>query len=186
MRPKRIVGVQARLGSTRLPRKVLADICGKTMLQRVMDACAGDWTTIALIPDDDANDELARYCRDQGWHFLRGPEQNVLGRYEQVVHTYRPDWLCRVCADAPFIRSEWISKAAELCESAVFIPDALHVGTTSAWLNCIETIRRDEHAGHDWFAGHGLMLDLVPEGYFSVNTQADLDAARRILADRSR
>lgn len=184
MRPKRIVGIQARLGSTRLPRKVLADLCGKSMLRRVWEAVQGDWTTIVLIPNTEGDDELARYCRSEGMDYLRGPERNVLGRYEFVACTYRPERLIRVCADAPFLRREWIEAGME-SDPPVFAPSLFHGGSWRDWLSCVGAIKADEDAGHDWFAARSQMLDLVPESYLMVNTPDDLEAARRILADRS-
>lgn len=150
------------------------------MLRRVWDACEGPWTRIVLIPDADADDELARYCRSEGMDFLRGPETNVLARYEYVARTYRPERLIRVCADAPFMRAEWIAVGMNL-DTPVFAPSLFHGGIWRDWISCAGALKLDEDAGHDWFQARSVMLDLVPPSYRMINTEEDLIEARQRL-----
>ena len=96
--------IQARLGSTRLPRKVMADICGKSMLERVMERAQEAITphaVVVAIPDGPDDDELAEYVH--GWPFWRGPELDVLARYVQAAADFGADPIIRVTADEPLL-----------------------------------------------------------------------------------
>ncbi|MGR3434366.1 MAG: aminotransferase class III-fold pyridoxal phosphate-dependent enzyme [Shimia sp.] len=76
--------VQARLGSTRLPGKVLADIAGRAAIDRLLDRLAGArrvdavWVATSREGGDDA---LARHLEARGTPVFRGSERDVLGRF---------------------------------------------------------------------------------------------------------
>ena len=59
-----LVAVPARLQSSRLPNKVLADICGKSMIQRVLERCreASSVDAVVLCTDSVQLQELAEGC----------------------------------------------------------------------------------------------------------------------------
>lgn len=177
---KVIVGIQCRLGSSRLPKKVLADLCGKPMLRRVWDACDGPWRRMVLTTIRAEDDELCAYMDKEGMEYRRGSEPDVLSRYAQVANSEKPHCLVRVCGDAPFLKAEWI-KAAVAEDQMVFVPQALHAGS---WIHWEEANRYAmpfdwEHAGYHWFEERAKRLDLVPPGYLMVNTSEDLEEARR-------
>ena len=180
---KIIVGIQARLGSTRLPKKVLADLCGKTMLRRVWDACGGPWRRIVLTTLKESDDELCAYMDKEGMEYRRGSEPDVLSRYAQVANSERPHCLVRVCADAPFLQSVWIARAI-MEDQMVFVPQALHAGSWIAWeeANRYAAPYDWEHAGAHWFEEKAKRLELVPPNYLMVNTPEDLEEARKRLA----
>ena len=81
-----LVIVQARLGSQRLPRKVLRELTpGVTMLDIVMHRVSQaeqmiDGVVVATTTEP-ADNELADYCKNQGWSVFRGSESDVLSRY---------------------------------------------------------------------------------------------------------
>lgn len=173
------------MSSTRLPGKVLADIHGKPMLRRVWDACAGPWKRIILTSDDPSDDVIAELCLENGgMDYRRGSLESPLSRYLGIAAEMRPLCLVRVCADAPFIQKEWIGKAADSClmtHCPAFVPNALHAGSYISWGQAARSAMPgiDEHAGSPWFERYAYHLDLVPEGYLMVNTQEDLEEARR-------
>ena len=96
--------IQARVGSTRLPRKVLMDVAGQPMLAHVVarsDAIArSDLTVVATstLPGDDAIAELAA---QRGWRVFRGSEDDVLDRYVQAGREAGADHVIRVTSDCP-------------------------------------------------------------------------------------
>ncbi len=98
--------VQARLSSSRLPSKVLMDIAGKPMLDRVLDrlghACTLDKVVVATSTDP-SDDPLADHCRMLGIPHYRGPLQDVLGRFVVAARSERADVVVRITADCPLI-----------------------------------------------------------------------------------
>ena len=80
--------IQARMGSTRLPGKVLMDLSSEPMLARVVErtrrARTVDEVVVAtsILP---ADDRIARLCESRGWMCFRGSEPDVLDRYYQAA-----------------------------------------------------------------------------------------------------
>lgn len=107
MRPPRTVAViQARMGSTRLPGKVLADLCGRPVLAHVIERVSLAETVDEVVvattvePADDAVAELATAC---GAGVTRGSVTDVLGRYVLAADQHAADVVVRVTADCPLI-----------------------------------------------------------------------------------
>lgn len=98
--------IQARMNSKRLPRKVLRDIGGKPMLQHVAERAAMankvDKVVVAtgIACEDDAIELL---CSAMGIPCVRGPDTDVLKRYELTVHKFPADIVVRITADCPLI-----------------------------------------------------------------------------------
>jgi spore coat polysaccharide biosynthesis protein SpsF len=95
--------IQARMGSTRLPGKVLADLGGRPALALMLDRLAGvhvDQLVVATseASADDAIEELAR---SKGVAVVRGPEDDVLARFMHVLEAYPADDVVRLTADCP-------------------------------------------------------------------------------------
>lgn len=185
MRPA--VAIQARMSSSRLPGKVMMDLCGEPMIRRVYDACeASAWDRYILTSNDDSDSCLAIYLSLHQIPYRRGSLENVLSRYVALVDEVRPSVLVRVCGDAPFIKRRWIFSAVEDVETydrPVFVPGLLHAGSAEHWEECSAEAGDDpenqEHAGAYWFRENGHALHLVPEDYLMVNTQEDLEEARK-------
>lgn len=176
------VGIQARVSSTRLPGKVLMDLGGKPMIERVWDACWGPFDRVILTSKDPTDDDFCRCMKAHNIAHRRGSLANVLSRYTALAKEKRPDVLVRVCGDAPFLDRRWIFKAVDLAEAGpVFVPGALHAGRVEDWLDCEEQCDEEdkEHAGAYWFEDRGVILDLVPKDYRSINTMEDMIWARQ-------
>jgi spore coat polysaccharide biosynthesis protein SpsF len=98
--------VQARTGSTRLPGKVLAQVCGKTLLEHQMErmlrarSLAEVVVATSTMPADDA---VERVARGRGWAVWRGPEQDVLARYAGAAAAFAADPVVRMTMDCPLI-----------------------------------------------------------------------------------
>lgn len=103
---KTVAIVQARTGSTRLPRKVLADIGGEVMLGRVLSrlrrAATLDEVRVATTVDAD-DDAIADWCAARGVPVTRGPEEDVLLRYLLAARDSGADVLVRITSDCPLI-----------------------------------------------------------------------------------
>ena len=103
---KTIAIIQARTGSSRLPGKVLMDICGETMLEREV-ARVGIATTVddvvVATTTSTRDDSLADLCVVRDWLLYRGSEDDVLDRFYQAALHYEADTIVRITADCPLI-----------------------------------------------------------------------------------
>lgn len=98
--------VQARMGSTRLPGKVLLDLAGEPMLSRVLARLARARTldkVVVATTVEPADDPLVTWCERAGWTVYRGSEADVLDRYHQVANREWADIVVRVTSDCPMI-----------------------------------------------------------------------------------
>jgi spore coat polysaccharide biosynthesis protein SpsF (cytidylyltransferase family) len=105
-RVSRVVAiVQARMGSSRFPAKSLADIAGRPLLGRVLDrvrvAELVDEVVIATTRAAD-DDVIAAFAKEEGVVCVRGPEYDVLARFEQAAASASAEIIVRVTADDPF------------------------------------------------------------------------------------
>ena len=105
--------IQARMSSSRLPGKVLLDIGGLPMLGRVVDrarrAKRVDQVVVATTIDP-ADDEVAKYCSQQGYAYYRGSQQDVLDRFYQTALAYHASVIVRLTADCPIIDPDVIDE----------------------------------------------------------------------------
>ncbi|MBI2770093.1 MAG: glycosyltransferase family protein [Burkholderiales bacterium] len=98
--------IQARMGSTRLPNKVLMPVLGRPllgwMLERV-STCAEVTDIIVATTTDARDDVIARFVEDAGYKVYRGSEDDVLDRYYQAAQLVQPDAVARITADCPLL-----------------------------------------------------------------------------------
>lgn len=106
MHRKVIAIVQARMGSTRLPGKVLMNIEGKTILSHVVDRVKQSKkidevivATTTLEKDDVIIKELEKI----NCNYYRGSEENVLDRYYNAAKLYKGYIIIRITSDCPLI-----------------------------------------------------------------------------------
>jgi spore coat polysaccharide biosynthesis protein SpsF len=105
-----ILGIlQARMSSTRLPGKVMADVQGQQMIVRQMERLARSERLNALVvatSDDPSDDVLADWCRAARVPLHRGPLHDVLGRFAGVLGAYpQAQTVVRMTADCPL--ADW-------------------------------------------------------------------------------
>jgi spore coat polysaccharide biosynthesis protein SpsF len=94
------------MSSSRLPGKILADIAGQPMLQRVFIRTSRAATvaeTIFATTTDPSDDPVAEYCDYSGIPFRRGSLYDVLDRYYQTAKQAKADFIVRITADCPVI-----------------------------------------------------------------------------------
>jgi spore coat polysaccharide biosynthesis protein SpsF len=96
--------LQARLDSSRLPRKALLPLGGRPMIQAVMAA-------LKTVPADihvlacaaDSLDAFAPLAAAEGFAIYGGPKEDVLRRFCDVIRRYEPDRVIRATGDNPFV-----------------------------------------------------------------------------------
>jgi len=105
--------IQARMGSSRLPGKILKTIGDRTLLDHIIDRLQGlreeAMVVIATstLPGDDVVEE---FCEKKGVHCFRGSESNVLSRYYECARQYGFDHIVRLTADNPFVDVEEVDR----------------------------------------------------------------------------
>jgi spore coat polysaccharide biosynthesis protein SpsF len=111
--PRAVAIIQARTGSTRLPRKVFEDLCGEPMLARVVARVSAAERIDAVVvatttaPGDDA---IASMANARGWLLTRGSEDDVLDRYRQAAQEHDAEVILRVCSDCPMTAPDVIDR----------------------------------------------------------------------------
>jgi glutamate-1-semialdehyde 2,1-aminomutase/spore coat polysaccharide biosynthesis protein SpsF len=98
--------VQARVGSTRLPGKVLKPLAGHTVLEEVLHRCRaipGADQVVCAIPDLAEDDILIPIAEKAGATVVRGSANDVLARYRLAAEHVGADIIMRVTSDCPLI-----------------------------------------------------------------------------------
>jgi spore coat polysaccharide biosynthesis protein SpsF len=156
----RIVAViQARMGSTRLPGKVLREIAGKPLLwhivHRLKQSKLIEQVAIAtsVNPLDDA---IVEWGRANDVPVVRGPEDNVLARFARAAELLDADIIVRVSADVPFIDAGFVDHLIE------------HLIEQNADYVLLEEGAITAHEGVDPFTRRGLDRLMMDAGDDSV------------------
>ncbi len=98
--------VQARMGSSRLPGKVLLDIVGRPMLDLVVTRAERANTVeqvVVATTAEGADDPIAAFCERRGIQCYRGSQFDVLDRYYRAARASQADIIVRITADCPAI-----------------------------------------------------------------------------------
>jgi spore coat polysaccharide biosynthesis protein SpsF len=105
--------IQARMGSTRLPGKVLLDLAGDPMLARCVErtrrARMLDEVAVATTSQP-ADEAIADLSAERGWPCFRGSEEDVLDRYYCAAVAQRADVIVRITSDCPLIEPEIVDQ----------------------------------------------------------------------------
>lgn len=98
--------IQARMGSSRLPGKILKPLGDSSVLDYVVSRCKqikqADQVVVATS-DLQTDDQVEAWCREHDVLCFRGSETDVLARYFHCAQIYQPDYVVRVTADCPFV-----------------------------------------------------------------------------------
>jgi spore coat polysaccharide biosynthesis protein SpsF len=113
--------VQARMGSSRLPGKVLADLDGTPLLVRLVRRLRG----ARLVPDVvvattdlPQDDVVADAVAAEGVHVFRGDPHDVLGRFCAAAESFDFRLIARVSADSPFLDAATVDLVASAYDEA--------------------------------------------------------------------
>lgn len=101
--------IQARMSSTRLPQKVMMEICGKPILWHVVHRLKPskyiqDIIVATTIESED--NIIAEKCKEWGVNLYRGSLDDVLDRYYQAAKIFNAKTIVRITADCPLIDPE--------------------------------------------------------------------------------
>lgn len=109
--------IQARMGSTRLPGKILKKVMNKTLLEyqleRVKRSLLIDEIVVATTKKESDNPIVA-LCEQLGAQVYRGSEQDVLSRYYEAAVALHADLIVRLTSDCPLIDPTIIDQVIQL------------------------------------------------------------------------
>jgi len=112
-----IASIEARMASSRLPGKVLADIAGKPALTRVLErlrrAKRLDGIVLATT-DSPIDDVLIDWAEAQGLPYYRGDEVDVLGRIVKAHQMMGTETIVEICGDMPLLDPRVVDDAVAL------------------------------------------------------------------------
>lgn len=111
---KYLAMIQARCGSSRLPGKVLKELCGKPMLLRIVERVKrsneiDDVIVVTTIEESDL--PVVSLCSSNGVRVFVGSENDVLDRYYQAARLLEPEYVIRLTADCPCFDPELLDDA---------------------------------------------------------------------------
>ncbi|GAI23440.1 unnamed protein product, partial [marine sediment metagenome] len=105
--------ITARTKSTRLPKKVLRKIKGKTIIEHLIDRLklAKLPDLIVLCTSTNPNDDiLVDIAKKNGIEYFRGSEDDVLARFLKAASAFNIDFISITWGDEPFCAPEYIDK----------------------------------------------------------------------------
>lgn len=106
--------IQARMGSTRLPGKVLAPVLDKPLLSFLVERLlqSQEINEIVVLTSHHSRDNpIVTFCEENHLLYFRGSEEDVLDRYYQAALQRRPEGIVRITADCPLIDPEIVDQA---------------------------------------------------------------------------
>lgn len=105
--------IQARMSSTRLPKKVLLPLGKKTVIENVYDRVSRSKLinkVVLATTTDPSDDILSEFCQSKGMEVFRGSLDDVLDRYYQAGKHYKTDVIVRITGDCPLCDAEIIDR----------------------------------------------------------------------------
>lgn len=198
--------VQARMGSTRLPNKVMKAIGGVPMIELLLARLARAREISQIIvatSTDPRNEVLADHVRSLGYACERGSESDVLERYLQAARAHGADVVVRITGDCPLVAPELVDEAVRRFRAAGVdyfsniapptYPDGLDIEVFT--MAALETAARETEASYDHEhvtpylreSGRFSQASMQAEQDYSalrwtVDEQADFDVVSGIFA----
>ena len=105
--------VQARMGSTRLPNKVMQGINGTPLIGLLFDRLSKSIKINKIVlatSTNESNNTLTKYIQELGYPVFRGQEKNVLNRYYNAAIQENADIIVRITGDCPLIDAELVDE----------------------------------------------------------------------------
>lgn len=109
--------VQARMNSTRFPGKVLHPVCGKALLDYLLESlekCVELSGTAVLTSDQPSDRPLIDFCQASKVRLLRGPLDDVAARFLLAVESFNLDSFVRISGDSPLLDHRLVDRAVRL------------------------------------------------------------------------
>ena len=200
--------IQARMGSTRLPGKVLMNVHGKSLLKQLVDRIRPSEMLDEIIiatTENSEDDPIESYCAENNIICVRGSDWDVLDRFYKAANSLdsKPDNIVRICCDNPlqsykvvdFVIGQFEKAGTDYFSNSNQEPDYLEDGfdvevftyasLESAWKDA-KLLSEREHVCPYIKKTFSCGWEKANKDYkfkLSVDTQADLDAVRTIFEE---
>ena len=118
---KTVAIVQARMGSTRFPGKVMEVICGQTLIEILLSRLSKSKKIDQIIvatPKNSNNYKLIKYLQEKDYFVYQGSEKNVLQRYYEAAQEVNADTIVRVTGDCPLTDAKLVDSCIEKYQSS--------------------------------------------------------------------
>lgn len=198
-----LVVLQARMGSTRLPGKVLEEVCGLTILERCVRRLrsAGCGPVVVATTVLGADDQLAEHARRLGAVCVRGSVDDVLSRFLLATRDWHGPFVIRATADNPLVDFDACDRALQQLSGGVdyVVEASLPVGAAIEGMTT-EALRqagasagdaydrehvtpwiRRESSRFRFAQGDAPAALARPDLRFTVDTGSDLQYVRRLV-----
>ena len=199
--------VQARMGSSRLPGKVLMEAVGKPLLGYLLERLSAARTIDRIVVATSVNpgdEPIVEFCRAVGIDVFRGSEHDVLDRYYQAARQFGIDLIVRITADCPLVDPLIVDTMVDfaLPRAALYdlvtnrhpltYPDGLDVDVIplaslqDAWLHADTPAQREHTIPYFWERGRRVhnvehVPDLFYQHRWTLDYAEDYRLIRRIL-----
>lgn len=199
--------VQARMGSTRLPGKVLMPAAGKPMLGHLLSRLSFSTKldkTVVATSTEKRDDAIEAFCRGLDVAVFRGSERDVLDRYHGAARAHGIDVIVRITADCPLIDPTLVDETVSFFEAhgdeydiatnrhPLTYPDGLDFDVIprtmldEAWARATAPHHREHVVPFFWESGYRVHNDEDPTRAFwrhrwTLDYPEDLELIRRIL-----
>lgn len=200
----KIVAVtQARTNSSRLPKKVLLEISGKTILEihlnRLKNSKLVDKLIVATT-ENKADDSIVEIAEKLNIDFFRGDETDVLDRYYQAVKNENADFIVRITSDCPLIDGEIVDETLafaienklDYCSNRLeyHYPDGIVVevftfaALEKAWNEAKLASEREHVAPYIWKNSSFFGKEIFTSANY-CNTKIDYDGVRLTIDEQA-
>ena len=120
MKTNKVVAIiQAHMASSRLPGKIMKDLCGEPALYRMIERvrhCKNIDEIVVATSLMECDDELVEVCKKWGVSTFRGSNNDVLARFWGTVQAYPADAYVRLTSDCPAVDYQGIDEAIQFFE----------------------------------------------------------------------
>jgi glutamate-1-semialdehyde 2,1-aminomutase len=152
--------VQARLGSTRLPKKVLKKVLEKPIIELLLMRLAKSSELDSIVvatSDESIDDELQILVESLGFRCFRGSNHDVLSRYFKTAKEINAETIVRITGDCPIVDSTLVDKLIKTYHKSNIdylsnidppsFPDGLDIEVMS--FKCLETANKISSSDYD-------------------------------------
>lgn len=165
---KKVVAIiQARMGSTRLPGKVLKEISGKPLLWHLINRLRKSKSLQDIViatTTNESDKKIIEFCKKNAVNYFAGSENDVLDRYYQAGKKFEAYSIARITADCPVIDpqivdeviNEYTKVGYDVCGLSGEFPDGLDVEVFSfkaledTWKNAKLLSEREHVTPYMW------------------------------------